>query len=224
MIELSTNKGFTLIEMLIATSIFLIVATVSVASLLASTKSLRKIQSDRGVHQAARIAFEQMSRDIRQSKGVACIQVSPVTDCVTSGSDPRISTDQIAICGQEGTTFVRKFYRFVDTSGDSLPDAIEFEKEGEDAQIVTPPGITVSSTTLFASNKMFRLVPSHATGANPCDTPPAAPAIYVQPFVELAADFRNFPDLATPPPPEKQSKISLRTMVSLRNFTKQYQP
>lgn len=202
----SQKNGFTLIEIVIATTIFLVVSTISVASFLASSKSVRKIASDREVHQAARLAFEQMSRDFRMARAIACQAQFDVSNCIISGG--RYPTDHIRICAQDGTT-VRDYQlknRRIVVGGVEL----------------TPAGIFVKGQ--MTNQKLFQVLPSHLTGTDDPCTDPAISSVKTQPFIELSAQFFNYDPDSPPAQPEKGATVSLQTMVTLRNFVKQYQP
>lgn len=209
----SQKTGFTLIEIVIATTIFLVVSTISVASFLASSKSVRKIASDREVHQAARLAFEQMSREFRMAKAVACQQTSFSTDCQQiNPSDTRLLTDQVRICTQDDVT-VRDY---------KLENNKIYAREGTLGNWIelTPAGILVKGQ--MTNQKLFQVLPSHSIGTNnPC-TDSAISSIKTQPFIELSAQFLNYDPSNPPTQPEKGAKITLQTMVTLRNFVKQY--
>lgn len=207
------NTGFTLIEILIATTIFLVVSTLSVASFLASSKSVRKISSDREVHQAARLAFETMSRDFRMARAIACQLQFDVSNCIISGG--RYPTDHIRICAQDGTTvrdYQLKNQRIVVGERDQFGNFNDVE--------LTPAGIFVQGQ--MTNQKLFQILPSHSVGTNnPC-TDSAISAIKRQPFIEFSAQFLNYDPSNPPTQPEKGAKITLQTMVTLRNFVKQY--
>lgn len=213
------SRGFTLIELLIATSIFVMVASLSSAAFLAATKSSRKLQSTRLVQQAAQFAFEIISREVRQAKGVACV-IGDAADCQPSAiGDPRLKTNQLKICTQEGK---EKFFRLVDSNGNGSYDELTVGDDTGLTKPLTPAGIVVSPAASF-SNKVFRVLVSHADPGQVCNGSAHIKPIFNQPFVELSAELANF-DPATSPPPEKQAKMTVQTMVSLRNFVKDYSP
>ncbi|HBW56986.1 MAG TPA: hypothetical protein DEF27_03975, partial [Oscillatoriales bacterium UBA8482] len=63
------SKGFTLIEILVATSIFVGVVVIAIGSFSASTGVQRRTENIREVGQTGRYALEKISRDIRIAKG-----------------------------------------------------------------------------------------------------------------------------------------------------------
>jgi len=64
----SHNKGFTLIEMLVALAIFSIVVTVMLSVTISLVKAQRKTQNLQLVHDSSRYAIEMMAKEIRMSK------------------------------------------------------------------------------------------------------------------------------------------------------------
>jgi len=64
----SHNKGFTLIEMLVALAIFSIVVTVMLSVTISLVKAQRKTQNLQLVHDSSRYAMEMMVKEIRMSK------------------------------------------------------------------------------------------------------------------------------------------------------------
>lgn len=62
------NRGFTLIEVMVAVSIFTIIMTVGIVALLTINNSYRKSQTDRQAIDSITYALESMSRRIRTSR------------------------------------------------------------------------------------------------------------------------------------------------------------
>lgn len=61
------NKGFTIIEMLIAVTVFVVVITVSLASFLNITDVQRKAEAFRSINDNLNFSLETMAREIRTS-------------------------------------------------------------------------------------------------------------------------------------------------------------
>jgi prepilin-type N-terminal cleavage/methylation domain-containing protein len=61
-------KGFTLMEVMVAVSIFTIIVTVGIGALLTINNTHRKSQQDRAVIDSIHFALESMSRSIRTAK------------------------------------------------------------------------------------------------------------------------------------------------------------
>jgi type II secretory pathway pseudopilin PulG len=67
-----TEKGFTLVEMLISVSIFIVIVTMAMGSLVVIFQSNRQTASIRLALDNANFALNAMSRDIRLSKKFTC--------------------------------------------------------------------------------------------------------------------------------------------------------
>ena len=70
--EYNTNKGFTLLEMLIALSIFTIAIFIIMATLFAITNVQKKIIALQSAQDNLRFAFESMTKEIRTGKRFHC--------------------------------------------------------------------------------------------------------------------------------------------------------
>ena len=76
---MSLKKGFTLIEIIVSVSIFVIVMLIAVTAVLSATDADRRAQSLNAIISNLNLAVESMARDIRtgshyESCGSACIQ------------------------------------------------------------------------------------------------------------------------------------------------------
>lgn len=80
----SRQKGFTLIELMVATSLFVVVATVSVMALITVKDANAKAQTKRNVLDNLNFAVENMARNLRVGKNYSCdsdVVVIPGKDC-----------------------------------------------------------------------------------------------------------------------------------------------
>ena len=66
---LQASKGFTLMELLVAMSIFMIGTTLAVGSFVTTSAAQRQANLDRQTQQMARLVLERISRDIRNANG-----------------------------------------------------------------------------------------------------------------------------------------------------------
>ncbi len=71
-LQLTTNKGFTLIEMMTALSIFAIVMTVSMGSILGIFSANRQARSLQAVMSNLSLALESMSKEMRYGTNYHC--------------------------------------------------------------------------------------------------------------------------------------------------------
>ncbi len=110
------RAGFTLVEMLVAVSLFTTVMFVAVGSLLSMTAASRKAQSISIVMDNLNFALESMGRTIRAGSVYHCDQYGALTDpndCASSGADT------LAFRSEDGGTFV---YR---KSGTTLQKSVD---------------------------------------------------------------------------------------------------
>lgn len=105
------DSGFTLIEMMVAVSIFSIVALISTSSILAIVDANRKAQSLKSVVNNLHFTMETISRNIRVGRTYSCRNSIPggtsirvANDCLSGGSvlalepqfgDPADDADQL---------------------------------------------------------------------------------------------------------------------------------
>ncbi|MBI3261441.1 type II secretion system protein [Candidatus Berkelbacteria bacterium] len=108
-------KGFTLIETLIASTIFTFVAVMGIGIFFQATRVTDRLNADREISQAARFMFEQMSRSVRaatefsidHSGGSAALRnspcpanfLSPKTFSGSSGTLERWCGDRFTVTG-----------------------------------------------------------------------------------------------------------------------------
>lgn len=83
------KKGFTLVEMMVALSLFTIATLASISTLYTVNNASRRIQSLRSVMDNLNFAVESMSRTIRTSQEIFCgPQGTPVRNCPFEFQNP----------------------------------------------------------------------------------------------------------------------------------------
>jgi prepilin-type N-terminal cleavage/methylation domain-containing protein len=83
------QKGFTLVELLVAVAVFMIVVTAAVGALYSIIDANRKAQSMKSVINNVSFALESISKDMRMGKDYNCNnELSPLEDveCTSDGS------------------------------------------------------------------------------------------------------------------------------------------
>jgi len=86
------KQGFTLIELIVSTAIFIVVLVITMGSLLSSSNQSKKSSALRSAMDNVNFAMENMSRNIRIGTDYVCVTSSvslPApsnVDCLTSGS------------------------------------------------------------------------------------------------------------------------------------------
>src|SRR5882724_2619217 len=98
------NKGFTLIEMMVATSIFAMVMLMAVGALLSIVDNSRKAQSQETSFVNLDFAMETMSRAIRLGTAFHCDVTSTSPDAVTEPHDCQSGASSIEFEGFSGSS------------------------------------------------------------------------------------------------------------------------
>ncbi len=104
----SSQKGFTLIELMVATTIFMIVMLVAMGSLVTSSNSAKKSRYLRTAMDNVNFAMDSMTRSLRTATDYSCIRGETVTlsptqagsyDCPTGGNGVAFTpTDEYGYC------------------------------------------------------------------------------------------------------------------------------
>lgn len=85
-----TERGFTLIEIMVSVSIFVIVVIIAVGALISINDANRKVQSMRALMDNLNFALENISRTLRTGSSYHCGVTGTITapqDCAVTGSD-----------------------------------------------------------------------------------------------------------------------------------------
>lgn len=104
------NRGFTLVEMLVAIAVFMTVMTVAVGSLTSIIEANRKAQSIKSVIDNVTFAIETISRDMRVSNNYKC---SVSTGNLISFTDSCVSGGEAIQYKKNDTTYIQ--YQFLNT-------------------------------------------------------------------------------------------------------------
>jgi prepilin-type N-terminal cleavage/methylation domain-containing protein len=92
------NGGFTLIELMVATSIFTVIMLIAMGSLLIASDSARKAQSLRSAMDNVSFAVETMSRSLRVGQDYSCVDSG-----IPSGSSLPLPNPSYHDCPLSGT-------------------------------------------------------------------------------------------------------------------------
>jgi len=104
----STNqKGFTLVEMIIALTLFSLVVAMSTGALVGLFDANRKSQSLASVINNLNYSIENMTRTIRFAKAYNCGAAIPLTTPVNCTGNPTPPGESIAVTSGSGTTIFR---------------------------------------------------------------------------------------------------------------------
>lgn len=143
---LKANRGFTLIEIMVAVGLFSVVMTISVGSLLSLVEADRKAQALKSVMNNLNFALENISRNVRVGSNYHCstsATVPPIitnpSDCANGGvllafesstGDPSDATDQV-------------IYRFTNSSIEKSDDG------GANFIAITAPEVTIEELAFY---------------------------------------------------------------------------
>ena len=75
-INFSKNKAFTLVEIMVATSIFMIIMLMSLAALITTSDTAKKSQALRSAMDNVNFAMESMTRSLRMGRDYTCVASS----------------------------------------------------------------------------------------------------------------------------------------------------
>jgi type II secretory pathway pseudopilin PulG len=85
------EDGFTLVELMVSTSIFIVIMLMALGSLIVSSDSARKSQSLRSAMDNVSFAMEEMSRSLRVGTDYSCVSSGSVTLPASSNNDCPLS-------------------------------------------------------------------------------------------------------------------------------------
>ncbi|MCR4330939.1 MAG: type II secretion system GspH family protein [Patescibacteria group bacterium] len=129
----STQGGFTLIEMIVAVSLFTIVIFVSIGALLAISDASRKANSLRSVMDNLNFAIESMSRSIRTGTDYACAGGG---NCVNGGTE-------FSFIDQRNVAVTYKY--------DASTQSIMVQKDGGVFRGITSAEVQVEGLTFYVA-------------------------------------------------------------------------
>jgi prepilin-type N-terminal cleavage/methylation domain-containing protein len=149
------KKGFTLIEMMTAVTVFLVVMTISMGAILGIFDANRKAESSKTVMDNLNFAVEAMSREIRFGKNYHCIS----TGTLTVPQNCPAGDTFLSFLSSDG---VQTVYRLNGTSMEKSSDG------GSTYTAVTAPEINISSLNFFV------------VGANPAPGDTLQPKVLIK--------------------------------------------
>ncbi len=131
-----SSRGFTLIEMVVAISLFSVVVLVSVSAMLAIADANKKANATRVVMDNVNFAMENMGRNIRTGYNYSCAGAG---DCVSGGTS-------ISFTDQKGNTIVYSWSE----NGSGL-GSITIRKNSGTPVGITSPQVDVDNLTFYVS-------------------------------------------------------------------------
>ncbi len=148
------SPGFTLIEMLVALSLFTIVVTISVGAFLSLIGASRGVQGEQSVMTTLTFVLDSMTREIRTGTSYYCATGA------FSTQESLSSTTQSCAGGSTGLSFLEagssitgassRIAYFYDSSS-STRKTIMRKIGGSDPQSIVSDGITITSAQFFVT-------------------------------------------------------------------------
>ncbi|MFY9484137.1 MAG: prepilin-type N-terminal cleavage/methylation domain-containing protein [Patescibacteria group bacterium] len=219
------QAGFTLIETLIASTIFTFVAVMGIGIFFQATRVTDRLSGDREISQAARFMFEQMSRSVRAATGLSINQASgPLalnSSCPTNFLSPK--TFASASGGPEqwcGDRFTITVGGIPETFGALRAPGMTYtclaRVDGTTLTATADNCITPPTVSLVSPNSAD---PSEQTGFLVSGYYRSNNLLEQKPFLKIRATLE-----ATQVTPGTNTKKSytLETTLVARNFEKQY--
>ncbi len=152
------NNGFTLIEMLVALSLFTIVVTIAVGAFLSLIGASKSVQGEQSVITTLTFVLDSMTREIRTGTNYYCNTRSVLDD------PTQVSTSTVRDCagGSDGLSFVEagssittggasaRIAYYYDTSSSTNKTIMRKVGNGTPQSIVSD-GITVTNAQFFVT-------------------------------------------------------------------------
>lgn len=158
------KRGFTLVEMIVATGIFGIIMTISIGSLLIIIDSNARAQSLNSAMTNISFAVDSMTRNIRTGYDYYCTTAAslngngnlPAGATDPGGSNQDCTTDAKALVFTNQRTGERTAYRFIEPGGDGVIQQ----------KVVTGSwvAITAGDVDIDRTESQFRVSGAEATG------------------------------------------------------------
>lgn len=179
------NKGFSLIEMMIAVAIFSVVMVVTMGALFMVVANNRKLQSMQTVVNALNFAFEDMARSIRVGSMYHCgysgvaldASIATVRDCASGTGETAMSFE--TDLGNTGTVSDQVIYRKNGSTIEKSSDG------GATFLAVTPPEVIITDLVFYV------------TGSSRSDTKQPRVIVRVGGYMQIRANERSYFNLET---------------------------
>lgn len=146
MAQRTKERGFTLVEMIVAVALFSIVMVVCVATLLSLVNANRKAQALQSVMNNLNVTVDGMARAIRQGHTYHCGSVTPITsprDCSSNGDNQMIVFE--AYGGDRNNALNQIVYK-LDTVNNQI---LKSTDSGQNYVAVTSPEVTIDDLRFY---------------------------------------------------------------------------
>ncbi len=137
------KKGFTLIEIMTAVSIFAVITTISMGSILTVFDVNRKSESIKSVMDNLNLAIESMAREMRFGTNYICGPLLPISGTITSPQNCQSGGTSMAFLATDAVTKI--VYRQTASGA-----GIEKSRDGGETFVpVTAPEITIQDLKFY---------------------------------------------------------------------------
>lgn len=210
-----SQKGFTLVEMLVAVSIFSIVVTASTDIFIRSQRAQRQAAALEKVQDTTRFLLTRIAQELRTGHiDYAYYATSLTADSHTIISDTAITSETLAIKNTDGKTVlftVRKkdhtdFGGVCGSDEKTAPCLVIAIPDTDQHERATPEGYTIQKLAFYITPPVDSLVIDSALNDYPSD---------IQPRVTIMLSARgNLPGISKP------IDLSVQTTVSSREYVR----
>ncbi len=149
---MKNNSGFTLIELMVAMTIFIILVSLSTAIFIQTLRAQREITYITSDNESASEVLEQISRDIRTGYAFTALDASgqQITQVLPDANTPDTAQTLTFTSAQENDTTVS-----YGLSGNSIVRCLNSSDNCQtpgDYQPITPPGVDIASMSFIPFN------------------------------------------------------------------------
>lgn len=153
------KSGFTIVELLVALSVFVAVLGLVAGGFMQSIRTQRSVAAMIAVNNNMSLVLEQIAREIRAGRNF-CTTVDPsaLSKCTTDGDFPVGGDDKIEFQRIRGSTLVTVAYKY-----NSASNSIERKEGGGEFRPITAPNVKVGNLYFLMSNKIRPAFPWRIT-------------------------------------------------------------
>lgn len=137
------NQGFTLLEMLVALSVFSVAITIVMTTLVSIVNLQKKLIAIQTAQDNLRYAFESMAKEIRTGKVFHCGATGTLTASQNCPINSSSGADSFTFRNSVGQTVTYQIYngQLVKSSDANLPNCANVNTPYINCQYVTSPGV-----------------------------------------------------------------------------------
>lgn len=171
-------KGFTLIEIMVATSIFMVIMLIAMGALISSSDTAKKAQALRSAMDNVNFAMESMARSLRTGTNYECIPSGNFILPRTAGAPFNFADCTLAGSGGSAVSFMPANNPPSDPH--TLQDTAYLFKartDGSGTSVIQKCTTTLGCVDIVASNVDIKQATFYVAGSDPTDA--AQPSVYI---------------------------------------------